>query len=166
MSEIENILSVKGDTIASRVKALTDTNKKLEKKLSDSDISSKIDEIDSWLNSAVDVKGVKLISKFIKSSSVDEMKQIADKLRDKMESGVGVLGSEIKGKAQLVVFTSKDVIKKFGVSSSVIVKELSSMIDGGGGGSDHMATAGGKRPELLEKSIKKAKSVLKNIIKQ
>ena len=166
LSKIENILSVKGDVIEERVKALTDSNKKLEKKLNYFGVSSKAAELESWVKSAIDVDGVKLVAKLIKSSSIDEMKQIADKLRDKMESGVGVLGAEIKGKAQLVVIASKDVIKKFGVSSNVIVKELSSMIDGGGGGSDRMATAGGKRPELLDKSIKKAKSVLKKIIKK
>ena len=166
LSEIENILSVKGDMVAKRVKALTNTNKKLEKKLSDSGVSTKTLELESWLKSAIEVDGVKLVAKVINSSSVDEMKQIADKLRDKMEGGVGVLGAEIKGKAQLVVIASKDVIKKFGVSSNSIVKELSSMIEGGGGGSDHLATAGGKRPELLEKSIKQAKSVLAKLIKK
>jgi len=106
------------------------------------------------------------VAKTIKSSSIDELKQIADKLRDKMDSGVGVLGAEIKGKAQLVVIASKDVIQKFNVSSKDIVKELSSMIEGGGGGSDHMATAGGKRPELLDKAIKQSKAVLAKLIKK
>jgi len=166
LSEIEELLSVKGDLIQKRVKALTDVNKKLEKKLKASGVTSRSLDLDLWLKSAIEVEGIKLVARTIKSSSIDELKQIADKLRDKMESGVGVLGAEIKGKAQLVVIASKDVIKKFGVSSNTIVKELSSMIEGGGGGSDHMATAGGKRPELLDKSIKKAKSVLTKLIKK
>lgn len=166
LSEIEELLSVKGDSIPARVKVLSDANKKLEKKLKTSAVSSKSLELDAWLKSAIEVDGIKLVAKIIKSSSIEEMKQIADKLRDKMDSGVGVLGAEIKGKAQLVVIASKDVIKKYGVSANSIVKELSSMIEGGGGGSDHMATAGGKRPELLDKSIKQAKFVLAKLIKK
>ena len=132
LSEIEELLSVKGNSIPARVKVLSDANKKLEKKLKTSAVSSKSLELDAWLKSAIEVDGIKLVAKIIKSSSIEEMKQIADKLRDKMDSGVGVLGAEIKGKAQLVVIASKDVIKKYGVSANSIVKELSSMIEGGG----------------------------------
>ena len=165
LSEIEGELSTSGSELAERIRNLSDSKKQLEKKLKEKEVSSYLSEIDSWISEASEIQGVTLVAKIIDSSSVDEMKSIGDALRDKLKSGVGVLGAKIDKKASLITVMTKDLIES-GLSSKDIVTTLGKIIGGGGGGSDHMATAGGKNPELLKEAIEKSASVLESFLKE
>ena len=165
LSEIEGELSVSLIDLPERIRNLSDRNKQLEKKLKEKEVSTYLSEIDSWISEASEIQGVTLVTKIIDSSSVDEMKSIGDALRDKLKSGVGVLGATVDKKASLITVMTKDLIDS-GLSSKDIVTTLGKIIGGGGGGSDHMATAGGKNPDLLKEAIEKSASVLESILKE
>jgi len=111
LSEIEGELSVSLIDLPERIRNLSDSNKQLEKKLKEKGVSSYLSEIDSWISEASEIQGVTLVTKIIDSSSVDEMKSIGDALRDKLKSGVGVLGATVDKKASLItVFTESSFI--------------------------------------------------------
>ena len=134
LSEIEGELSTSGSELAERIRNLSDSKKQLEKKLKEKEVSSYLSEIDSWISEASEIQGVTLVAKIIDSSSVDEMKSIGDALRDKLKSGVGVLGAKIDKKSSLITVMTKDLIES-GLSSTDIVTTLGKIIGGGGGGS-------------------------------
>lgn len=91
---------------------------------------------------------------------MDALRELADMVIGKIESGVVVLGCVSDGKVNLVVKASKDVVKK-GIHSGKIIKEAAAVVGGGGGGRPDMAQAGGKNAEDLPKAFDKAVEIIK-----
>ena len=71
-----------------------------------------------------------------------------------------VLGAEIDGKANLAVMISDNLVKDKNLNAGNIIRDIAKEIDGGGGGQAFFATAGGKKPEGLEKAITKGKALI------
>src|SRR4029453_8028715 len=77
----------------------------------------------------------------------NELRDIADALRSKLGSGVVGIGSRSDGNVSLVAAVSKDLIAR--VKAGELVKRLSAIVGGGGGGRPDFAQAGGKEPGKL-----------------
>ncbi|WP_291632809.1 alanine--tRNA ligase [Clostridium sp.] len=123
--------------------------------------SSSLDEI---LNNIKEVKGVKVICGTVKDIDVDALRDLADKLRDKLVDGVVVLGSTSDDKVQFVAMASKSAIDK-GIHCGKIIKEVAKIAGGGGGGRPDMAQAGGKLPEKLDDAIDNVCSIIETLVK-
>jgi alanyl-tRNA synthetase len=116
------------------------------------------------LSNAKEVKGIKLVTGVLKDIDGDSLRDLADKLRDKIVDGVVVLGSSYQGKVQLVAMASKNAVSN-GAHCGKVVKEIAAITGGGGGGRPDMAQAGGKLPEKLEEAISKAEYILDTLVK-
>jgi alanyl-tRNA synthetase len=116
------------------------------------------------LSSAKEVKGIKLVTGVLNDIDGDSLRDLADKLRDKIVDGVVVLGSSHAGKVQLVAMASKNAVAN-GAHCGKIVKEIAAITGGGGGGRPDMAQAGGKLPEKLEEAISKVEYILDTLVK-
>ena len=123
--------------------------------------SSSVDEI---LDNIKEVKGVKVICGTVKDIDGDSLRDLADKLRDKLVDGVVVLGSNANDKVQFVAMASKSAIDK-GVHCGKIIKEVAKIAGGGGGGRPDMAQAGGKLPEKLNEAIDNVCSIIETLVK-
>ncbi|MBM4134525.1 MAG: alanine--tRNA ligase [Nitrospira sp.] len=82
-----------------------------------------------------------------------ELRTLADRLRDKLGSGVIALGSAKEGKAALLVVVTKDLTAR--VRAGDLIREMAAAIGGTGGGRPEMAQAGGKNPEGLNTALEK-----------
>ena len=101
-----------------------------------------------------EVNGVKLI-KFCAPLPADTVKNIAFQLRGEVtESLFFVAGTEFEGKPMLTVMLSDNLVAT-GLKAGALVKEAAKLIQGGGGGQPHFATAGGKNPEGLQAAVDK-----------
>ena len=93
------------------------------------------------------------------------LRSLGDQLKDKLQDGVIVLTSSIDNKkVNLIVMVSDSVVEK-GVNAGNIIKDLSALIGGGGGGRPNMAQAGGKNPDGMDKVIRQAPVVLEKSLK-
>ena len=97
------------------------------------------------------------------AADVDELRNIADMISEKLTNGVVVLAAANDGKVSLVVKADKGAVGK-GVHAGKIIKEAAKTVGGGGGGKPDMAQAGGKQPEKIKDAIDKAIEVLKSQI--
>ena len=102
---------------------------------------------------AREIKGVKVLSARSDSGDADVMRELADKLRDQLQSGIVVLGGEKDGKATLLVAVTPDLTKRYRAGD--LVKELSKTLGGRGGGKPEMAQAGGGDPAQLDAALAK-----------
>ncbi|MCB2298417.1 alanine--tRNA ligase [Clostridium tagluense] len=123
--------------------------------------ASSIDEI---LDDIKEVKGVKVICGVVKGIDGDALRDLADKLRDKLGDGIVVLGSATNDKVEFVAMASKSAIDS-GVHCGKIIKEVAKIAGGGGGGRPDMAQAGGKLPEKLEQAIANVPSIIETFVK-
>src|SRR5699024_10094889 len=99
------------------------------------------------------VNDINYISARIDGVEVPEMRNMAEQLRDKMGSGVVLLGAvQEDGKVNFVTAASKDYIAK-GIKAGDIVREIAKIASGGGGGRPDMATAGGKDASKIDEAL-------------
>ncbi len=98
------------------------------------------------------VGGIRLVAGQVSVATIDELRQMTDFLRDKLGSGLVVLGAATEGKVNLVAAATKDVAGSK-VHAGNLVRELAKLVDGSGGGRPDMAQAGGKSPEKLQAAL-------------
>ncbi|BDR66667.1 alanine--tRNA ligase [Clostridium tetani] len=119
---------------------------------------------DDILKNIKEVKGIKLVSGVLKDIDGGALRDLADKLRDKIQEGLVVLASVAEGKIQFVAMATKEAVAK-GAHCGKIIKEVASIAGGGGGGRPDMAQAGGKNPEKAEEAIAKVEDILSSLVK-
>ena len=119
---------------------------------------------DDILNSAKDINGVKAVAYALEDVDGNALRDLADKIRNKMGSGVVVLVSKMNDKVNLVAMSTKDVLDK-GVHCGKIIKEVAAVVGGGGGGRPDMAQAGGKNPEKINEAVENAYEIIEKLVK-
>ncbi|MDX2445037.1 MAG: alanine--tRNA ligase [Bacteroidales bacterium] len=92
-------------------------------------------------------------------SSPDELKDLAFQLRTEVKNLYCALGSNINGKAHLVIILSDNLVMDKELNASEIIRSISREIHGGGGGQPFLATAGGRNPDGIEKALNQAKTI-------
>jgi alanyl-tRNA synthetase len=111
---------------------------------------------------AIDVDGVKLITKRVEGLEKGALRGLSDSLRDRIGSGVVVLVSEHDGKVALIVSVTKDLTAR--VQAGRLVKELAPIVGGGGGGRPDFAEAGGKDAAKIDELLGRAPAVLRTLL--
>ncbi len=148
-------VEAKVQALTARIKALTREIEELKVKGGGLDIQSLID-------SAREVEGIKVVTSKVDGSEPKVMRELGDRIRDRLGSGVVVLGGENGDKALLLVMVTKDLAKR--IHAGKVINELAQMVGGRGGGRPDMAQAGGNRPEDLERALKEAPEIIKSFI--
>jgi alanyl-tRNA synthetase len=101
------------------------------------------------MNQIKEIGGVKVLAVEVSIADAKTLRDFGDKLRDKLESGIILLGSKAGEKALLLCMVTKDLAGKYHAGN--IIKELAPLVGGSGGGRPDMAQAGGTKPENLGK---------------
>ena len=99
------------------------------------------------------VDGVKVISTVLENVDRSELRSIVDDLKNKLSSGVVVLGSLTDSKPALIAGVTPDLTKSKGLNAGNIVKDVAKIIGGSGGGRPDLAQAGGREPAKLQEAI-------------
>jgi alanyl-tRNA synthetase len=147
-----------------KIEALTDEKKKLEKKIAELEIQNKIGGLDEVLKTRAEVESVSIYKGEVNAASMDELKSIADELREKIKTGVGVLISPIGEKVGIVAVVSDDLIKEKKLMAGKIVGQIAKIVGGGGGGRPHLATAGGKDIAKIPEALNGVEEIIKSFL--
>ncbi|MFO7570523.1 MAG: alanine--tRNA ligase [Smithellaceae bacterium] len=103
------------------------------------------------LGQVKEIGGVKVLAAEVNVADAKTLRDLGDKLRDKMGSGVILLGGKADDKAMLLCMVTKDLADRFHAGN--IIKELAPIVGGKGGGRPDMAQDGGPQPENLANAI-------------
>jgi len=90
----------------------------------------------------------------------DSMKDLAFAIKDACPTFFLVLAAENKGKANILVMLSQDLIEQKSMHAGNIIRELAKEVKGGGGGQPHIATAGGSDPSGISRLLEKGRTFL------
>jgi alanyl-tRNA synthetase len=110
-----------------------------------------------------EIKGVKVVAHRADNLERPQLRTLADNLRQKLGSGVVVLGSVSEDKVALIVGVTKDLTGR--VQAGKVIKPLAEKVGGSGGGRPDLAEAGGKNPEALDEALAAAYSVVESLLK-
>ncbi len=143
-----------------RIAELLEAKKKLEKEVSELMLKEKLGQVDSILSQSSQINGVNVYKSVVTAGNVDVLKSMGDELRNKIKSGVGVLFAVIDEKVSIVCVVSDDLIKEKKLSAGKIVGEIAKLVGGGGGGKNHLSTAGGKDTANTPTALSKVEEIV------
>ncbi|WP_298704986.1 alanine--tRNA ligase [uncultured Veillonella sp.] len=153
------ILKTKPEEIVHRTQQLVDEVKQLEHELGAVRKELMAGGLDGLLSGAFDLKVGKAVVAEVNVADMDELRNTADMVRDRLGSGVVLLGMAHEGKVNFVCMATKDAVKA-GYHAGNIVKATAQAAGGNGGGRPDMAQAGGKDPNALGAALGVAKDTI------
>src|SRR5207302_11124372 len=109
-----------------------------------------------------EVKGVKVLAHSVDNLERPQMRTLVDQLRDKIGSGVVVLGSASNGNVSLIVGVTKDLTGR--VQAGKVIGPVAQKVGGKGGGRPDLAEAGGKDPAALDSALAEAYGVVESLL--
>ena len=165
LKAVEDIASVLKSTgsITESVEKLLSENSSLRKSVEKYQVQAITDKLKEMVTKASTINHIKFVSGVIEADSADILKNVAYQIRTSSEGIIMVLASENAGKANILVTVTDDLVKGRNVNAVSIIKEISSEINGGGGGQPFLATAGGKNPAGIQNALKKAAAFIEKI---
>ena len=161
VQEAARLIKERPEDIPKRIDKIISEHKSAEKEIEKLKAKIAATKADS---SEGDIKLIDNVKVQVKKVAVDTpaaLRDLADRFKEKMKSGIVVLGSIAGPKVLLVVVVTKDLTNRFNAGS--IVKQVSAIVGGGGGGRPDMAQAGGSMPEKLDQALEKAYKIVEKM---
>lgn len=155
--ELAKSLKVEDKKIKEAVEKLKESYKDLEKNYNELQLKFLKYEVNDLMEHVVEINGVKVLIKGFENRDNEELKEIVDRVKNKMKSGVVLIGSN-NGNAMFLAGVSKDLINK--VKAGDIVKEVAKIANGNGGGRPDFAQAGGKAGDKVYEALEFGKRYL------
>ncbi|GER66253.1 alanine--tRNA ligase [Weizmannia acidilactici] len=152
LKEVSGKLKVKPAELGGRIDTLLHELKELQRE--NESLSTKLANIEagSLVDRAKEVDGVKVLAAKVQAGDMNQLRNMADDLKQKLGSGIIVLAAAHEGKVNIIAGVTKDLVEK-GYHAGKLVKEMASRCGGGGGGRPDMAQAGGKQPEKIDAAL-------------
>ncbi|MDZ7319749.1 MAG: alanine--tRNA ligase, partial [candidate division KSB1 bacterium] len=161
IESLSETLNAPAPELSERVRQLIEQNKSLEKELQQLRVQSSNVTVDEWIKHAQPIANFSLVVKAVQLNSVDQLKEMGDILRDRLKSGVGVLGMVLDGKINFLCVITDDLIKQKNLKAGDIVKEIAAIAGGSGGGRPHMALAGAKDLSKFELALAEVENIIR-----
>jgi alanyl-tRNA synthetase len=150
--------------VPAKVKEIAERVSELQREVSKLKSQSLASNIDAVIAKAVVAGGIKLIAEKFDDVPADDLRTLADMIRNKEQKTVVVFGSSFEGKAALLCAADNWAVNQ-GADAGAVIKAIAPIVGGGGGGRKDMAQAGGKDPSGLAKALDAGISKLKEMIK-
>ena len=152
LQRIVDVVKASPNGVVKRVEALVEERRQLERRLEET-MRGGGDQVATLVAGARQVNGARVVAAEVRVGDAKELQALADALREKLGSGVGVLGASIGDKTMILVVVTDDLREK-GVRADALVREIAALGGGRGGGKPHLAQAGipnaAKLPEAIE----------------
>ena len=146
--------------LGNAVQRIQDENDDLRRQLATLERQNTLQAAEILLDSKQDINGVSVLSARTEASNADSMREISDWLRDKMGSGIVVLGAVINDRPTISVGITRDLVDG-GADARDYARDLGRIIGGGGGGRPDMAQAGGRNADKLDEAIAAAADIVR-----
>ena len=150
-------LSAKISSMLEELKALHSENEKLKSRLAG-------DSLGDVMNQAQEIGGLKFLAVSVKDVDMNGLRNLGDKLKEKLGEGVVLIASVQDGRVSLMA-SATDGAQKKGAHAGNLIKAIAGCVGGGGGGRPGMAQAGGKNPAGVDEALKKAADVVAEQVK-
>jgi len=161
ISNIKTNINCSMDEIPDRINSLISENKEKNKLIDQLVSINQKYIIKDLLLGAVDIQGIKII--ISKQENLPNIKEFGDRIRDYSPSNtISVIGTISNTKPMIMSMVTQDLTEK--ISASKIISLLAPMIDGGGGGKDSIATAGGKKTDGLDSALAASQKIVEDLL--
>ncbi len=162
ISEIEEVSRGKRSELVSLVESYQSNIKSLEKELDNLRYRLAKQKVKEILQSAHLIKDVKILTGVVDDLDKNGLRNLADELKSQVEKGVVVLATSSHEKVSIVAAVTSNLVSR--IHAGKMVKEISSIVSGSGGGRPDMAEAGGKDPSRLSQVLEAVGKFVTNAV--
>lgn len=160
LKETARVLDCAPDEVPARVESVIGDFHQAEKELAHMRQQVAIQYFESSLLDIASVDGIQYLATEIDKVSVEDLRVLADRFRDKVTSGIAALATIVDEKPLFIVVVTDDLVKK-GYHAGNLVKEMAKMVGGGGGGRPNLAQAGGRNASKLHEALAALPALIK-----
>ena len=150
---ISSLLKTTPDQLAKKVQHVIGDQKEKDRKIESLKARLATKQSEDMINTAQEIDGITVVSQEVAADNPRDLREFGDHLRDKLRSGIIVLGSRGKSKVFLLCRVTPDLTDRF--NAGRIIKDLSVFVGGKGGGRKDMAQGGGTKVSELKKALAK-----------
>ena len=156
-------LSVPPDEVDRKALGLLDELQSARKEITHLQGQLSRHEFEAMLDQVQSVTGVSLLSARVTAPSMEMLREMTDWFRDRLGSGVVVLGTVLGERPALVAAVTPDLVER-GVDAAKLIRDMARVVGGGGGGRPTLAQAGGRDPGRLDDALRQAPRMLEEMI--
>ncbi|MBU4185169.1 MAG: alanine--tRNA ligase, partial [Proteobacteria bacterium] len=154
------LVKEKPEALTQRVEKILSEHKSLEKEVERFKAQMASRSADRIEDDIKSINNIKVLAKKVSVDNPAALRDLADKFKEKIKSGIVVLGCNTGPKVLLITVVTNDLVDRFHAGN--IVKQVAAIVGGGGGGRPDMAQAGGTKPEMLDKALDKVYELVEN----
>lgn len=142
-----------------QAKEQANKQKQLEKEQQNANFERIKSSIDDMVKEAEKVRGVNIVARCLHDIDIAMLRRLSDLLKQKMQSGVFILGAKGQQDASLIVSVTDDLVAR-GIRANDIIGRVAPLFGASGGGKPQLAQAGSKEPQKIESAIVQAKEMI------
>jgi alanyl-tRNA synthetase len=161
-TRLARLVNVREEEIEEKIESLIQIQKQLEKQVADLSTRLASAHLGELMSKMMDIQGVKVLALELTLDSSKTLREVGDKVRDLLPSGVAVLGGVVDGKAALLSLVSRDLTGR--IQAGVLAGQVAAIVGGKGGGRADMAQAGGPNAHKLAEAIAKVPSIVEAML--
>ena len=158
LNNTAHLLKDKPRAVPARVKKMQTDIKAFEKKVEQLKTKLATEASEASPEAVQSIDGIKVMAQKVSVDTPAALRNLADQLKNKIQSGIVVLGSIAGSKAMLIAVVTQDLTDRYHAGN--IIKQVAAEVGGRGGGRPDMAQAGGDQPENLDKALAKAYEII------
>ena len=162
--DLAQLLKAQPADLSKRVQGMLTQVKDLEREVQQLSAKFAKSEVETLLQQVKEIEGVPVLAAQVHVQDMDSLRNMADLLKDKLKTGVLVLGAAAEGKVNWVTVVAPTGLS--GLHAGQIIKEVAKITGGGGGGRPDMAQAGGKDPAKLGEALDHVPAILKTFLQK
>ena len=158
INQISNLVKSEPTKVVDKILQILDQQKKLEKQISIFQKQLAVNQSDDLINKVKEINGIKLLSEKIEGVETKDLRDILDKMKDKLSKAVVILALVKDNKISLVSGVTKNLTDQY--HAGEILKHVALQIDGKGGGRADMAQGGGNNISNLDKALESVEQLI------
>lgn len=159
LEEITTLLKTPANELGHRIQGLLEELKSKEKRLEQLEAQTAKSQVEDLARKTVLVKGVPVLVSRVQARDMDTLRNMSDMFREKLNSGIVVLGATMNDKVSFIVAVTKDLAGKKAHAGNII-REVAQIAGGSGGGRPDLAQAGGRDIAKLDEALQQAVQII------
>jgi alanyl-tRNA synthetase len=161
LKQVASLLKVTPDNTAGRLERILKELKEKEREIESLKAKLLSEKTSDQLSEVKEIAGLQVITLETEADSTKELREAADRMKDRLGSGIILLGARKGDRVMLICVVTKDLTNRFNAGD--IIKMVSGIVGGSGGGRADMAQGGGTEPHNLDKAFEALKDLVKGI---
>jgi alanyl-tRNA synthetase len=162
LQRIADLVKASPDGVVRRVETLVEERRQLQRRLDDT-MRGGGDQVATLIASARKLDAARVVAAEVRVGDTKELQALADALREKLGTGVGVLGASIGEKTTMLVVVTDD-LRERGLRADALIRDIAAVAGGRGGGKPHLAQAGIPDATRLPTAIELAPEIIERAL--